>query len=119
MVANRYGKKGEGLSDWSFKKTLKFGGWSLIAWGWMLREGPGFMAKTDGKMDADLYRKILEEDLFESLDYYLKEVGDIIFQQDNGSKHTSRKAKKFFENNKIEVLPWPEQSAYLNPIEHL
>ena len=42
-----------------------------------------------------------------------------IFQQDNNPKHTSKKAKKFFANNIIDILECPSQSADLNPIDNL
>jgi len=44
---------------------------------------------------------------------------DIIFQQDNDSKHISKLATKWFEDHDINVLLWPAQSSDLNPIEHL
>ena len=43
---------------------------------------------------------------------------DVIFQQDNGPKHASKKAK-WFEDNDINVLDWDPQSPDINPIEHL
>ena len=54
-------------------------------------------------MDTDLYTQIREEDLLGSFDWYDKSPREIIFQQDNG----------------IELLPWPAQSADIAPIEHL
>ena len=42
-----------------------------------------------------------------------------IFQQDNNPKHTSKKAKQWFEDNGIQVLAWPARSPDINLIEHL
>ena len=84
-----------------------------------VREGVGYACKIDGRMDGNLYLKILEEDLQESIHHYGKSPDDIIFQQDNDPKHTCKKTKTWFQDNAFKVLPWPAQSPDLNPIEHL
>ena len=88
-------------------------------WRCRLWEGPGLGTKIDGRMDANLYVSILETELQESLKYYKKKTGDVIFQQDNDPKHKSKKATNWLNNSDLEVMVWPPQSADLNPIENL
>jgi transposase len=112
-------RAGEGLSDRLVEGTQKFGGGSVMIWGCMMWEGPGYACKIDGRMDGDLFVNILDDDLQASLHYHGKTAGDIIFQQDNDPKHTWKKAKDWFKNNGIKLLSWPAQYPDLNPIEHL
>ena len=112
-------KAGEGLSDRVVQGTRKFEGGSLMMWGCMLWEGVGYACKIDGRMDGELYVKILQDELQESLTYYDKTKDDIIFQQDNDSKHTCHKARNWFQDHGFNVMLWPAHSPDLNPIEHL
>jgi len=112
-------RQGETLKDAHIKPTVKFGGGSVFVWGCFTSSGVGFLCKIDGGLDAELYCQILSEDFMETLRYYDLSVSDVIFQQDNDPKHTALLTKQWFEDNNVEVLPWPPQSPDLNPIEHL
>jgi len=48
-------RAGEDLSDRLVQGVQKFGGGSLMIWGCMLWERPGYAAKINGKMNAKLY----------------------------------------------------------------
>ena len=61
-------KQGEGLSSRLVKGTLKFGGGNIMMWGCFGWDGVGYATKIDGRMDAELYMSILEDELQDSLD---------------------------------------------------
>ncbi len=90
-----------------------------MMWGCMSWEGVGYATRIEGGMDADLYVGILEDELQQSIKYFKKRCQDVIFQQDNNPKHTSKKAKTWLQDHRIKVMDWPAQSPNLNPIEHL
>ena len=100
-------KAGEGLSDRLVQGTVKFGGGSVMMWGGMTWDGVGMACKIDGKMDANIYVQILEDELQRTLVDYGFTPEDIIFQQDNDPKHTSKKAKEWLKEHGFEVMVWP------------
>jgi hypothetical protein len=99
--------------------TLKFGGGNLMLWGCISSSGVGHACRIDGQMNAELYTEILQGELLQSIEYFGRDVKDIIFQQDNDPKHTSRLASRWFESTSMELLDWPAQSPDLNPIENV
>jgi len=107
------------LADREVTPTHKFGGGSLMMWGCMTANGVGKFCRIHGNMDADLYCEILRGELMDTLSEQNLEVSDVIFQQDNDPKHTSKKAQECLEELELETLDWPAQSPDLNPIEHL
>jgi hypothetical protein len=94
MEGSGCGSGREKDSDRTVQGKEKFGGGSLMMWGCMLWEGAEMTCQIDGVIDGGLYIKILDDELGESLEYYGKTTEDIIFQQDNNSKHTSKNIKK-------------------------
>ena len=82
-------------------------------------DGIGYACRMDGRMDGDLYIQILEDELMLSIKHLGKTPSQVIFQQDNDPKHTCKKARDWFKNHQINVMPWPAQSPDLNPIECL
>ena len=57
---------------------MKLGGGSVMLWGCMLWDRPGYACRIDGRMDGDLFIQILDEELQESLAHYSKSPQDII-----------------------------------------
>jgi len=90
-----------------------------MVWGCFTAKEVGYMTKIDGGLDTELYTKILDNEFLQTLEYLGYSKNEVVFQQDNDPKHTSRLAKMWFEEHEVEVLERPSQSPYLNPIEHL
>jgi transposase len=99
--------------------SVKHGAGSLMMWGCMTYSGIGYGCQIDGIMKAEDYCRILSTSFKDTLEYWCLDKDEIIFQQDNDPKHTSKQAKVWFKSEGIQVLPWPAQSPDLNPIEHL
>jgi transposase len=110
---------GEGLIRREIQQTVKFGGGNIMVWGCMGWNGVGRLAEVEGRMNAEQYVLILEDNLLPSMEESGIYWKDLIFQQDNDPKHTSKMAKDWMESTNITLLDWSPQSPDINPIEHL
>jgi hypothetical protein len=98
-------KRGEAVSDRTTTPTVKHGGGNnLMVWGCMDWNGVGMLIEVQGRMDAEQYCEILEQGVMESFEKLEMEEGARYFQHDNDPKHTSKKAKKWMEDNDLEVI---------------
>ena len=98
--------------------TVKHHAGSIMLWGCFSPAGTGRLVRIEGKMNAAMYRDILDENLLQSaLDLRLGRW--FIFQSDNNPKHTAKISKEWLQDNSVNVLESPSQSPDLNPIEHL
>ena len=89
-----------------------------MVWGCFSANGVGKMEIIDSKMNAAKYTKILSTHLFKSA-ADLEYGRDFVFYQDNDPKLKAKITMKYFNDNGIRVLVWPNQSLDLNPIENL
>ena len=69
-------------------------------------------------MNGAKYREILDENLLQSAQD-LRLGRRFTFQQDNDPKHTAKITQQWLRDKSLNVLEWPSQTPYLNPIEHL
>ena len=90
-----------------------------MLWGCITSQGVGHLSLIDKTMDSVKYIEILQDALLGTLKDLNVEPGSIIFQQDKDPKHTSKKAKSWFQLHGITVLDWASSSADMNIIEHV
>ena len=109
---------GERMNEDCVVKRTKQGSGSIGIWACMSYNGIGFFKLFDGRLNSEAYIEILGDHLLPSIDL-LRESQHVIFQQDNAPCHTAKKVKAWFDENKINVMPWPANSPDLNCIENL
>ena len=114
-----YHKKGQELVGQYTKKTVKHGGGHIMVWGCITRKGFGRLVRIQGNMNRFQYAEVLEDGLLGTLrDQHLKKT-QVLFQQDNDSKHTSKFVQAWFKRKHIKLLEWPAQSPDMSFIENV
>jgi transposase len=92
----------------------------IHVWGCFSASGFGKLVCFQRNLDANFMCSIYEQGLLASARELFGEGNiDWILQEDNDPKHRSKIAKKWKEENKVKVLPWPSMSPDQNPIENV
>ncbi|XP_065684059.1 transposable element Tcb1 transposase isoform X1 [Hydra vulgaris] len=110
-------RPGEEFLPECLKKTVKFPQ-KIMVWGAFSVHGTSRLYIVDGTMNQDKYIKVLESRLVPQIrEWYGSDFW--IFQQDSAPCHKSKKVMTWFQQNAVQVLPWPGNSPDMNPIENL
>lgn len=112
-------RAGEELQEKNVKKTMKHGGGKVTVWGCVTWNGTGRLYRVNGLMNAVQLCQIYEEALLGTLTDHSMNISDMIFQQDNDPKHTSKMATRWMQGHMIHQLPWPAYSPDQSIIENL
>lgn len=99
------------------ERTRKGSG-SVGIWACMTYDGVKFFTLFHGRLNAERYEDILENNLVPTLDL-IGEKEHSIFQQDNAPCHSANRIKDWMATNKVNQLQWPANSPDLNCIENL
>ena len=110
---------GEEFLDRNVHKAVKHGGGKVNVWGVISWHGVGRLHRVTGNLTAHQFVQILDQSLLGSLEDTSTSKHDIIFQQDNDPKHTSKLGRAWFSENGNTLLPWAPSSPDMNPIEHV
>ena len=89
-------------------------------YGWFSEKGFGNIYCFTNNLNSDLLCTIYKTTLLPSAGIFFgKNNYSWILQEDNDPKHTSGKAKRWKNDNNIDIISWLSQSPDLNPMENI
>ena len=110
-------KNGEHFSPQCIKKTVKFGGGSVMVSGMIFSAEVGPIVHFHGNSNTSIYKELLRQ---HALPHSRKKTVETpIFMQDNVPCYKAKTVLSFLEEEGITVMKQPPQSPDMNPIENI
>ena len=88
-----------------------------MVWGAITKNGGLSLICMEGKITADSYIDMLENDFFDVVNDQLPD--NFIWMHDNAPPHVAMKTKEYLEWKGITSMEWPPMSPDLNLIENV
>ena len=109
-VTERYSPK-------CIKRSVKFGGGSVMVFGMISAAGPGPLVRLHGRINAAVYKEMLRQHVLPTLRFAADQPA--IFIQSNAPCHTAKSIMTSFNEENLTVMDWPAQSPDMNAIENV
>ena len=108
---------GERLSAKCTKKTVKFGGRSVMVFGMFSSQGTTPLVRLQTRVNAQIYKNIVQDHVVPIIQN--SGFDRATFMQDNAPCHKAKVVMSYLSEQDFEIMDWPPQSPDLNPIENL
>jgi len=83
---------------------------SVMVWGCMVWNEPGYMSHIKAGLEAKLYIEILDECVTFTQEHYGIDPEEMVFQQVNDATPTTKITRDFFQHHGYQILLWPPNS---------
>ena len=108
---------GEKLSAKCTKKTVKFGGGSVMVFGMFSSQGTTLLVRLQTRVNAQIYKNIVQDHVVPIIQN--SGFDRATFMQDNAPCHKAKVVMSYLSEQDFEIMDWPPQSPDLNPRENL
>ena len=108
---------GERLSAKCTKKTVKFGGGSVMVSGMFSSQGTTPLVRLQTRINAQIYKNIVQDHVVPIIQ--ISGFDRASFMQDNAPSHKAKVVMSYLSEQDFEIMDWPPQSPDLNQIENL
>ena len=107
---------GERLSAKFTKKTVKFGGESVMVFGMFSSQGTTPLVRLQTRVNAQIYKNIVQDHVMPIIQN--SGFDRATFMQDNAPCHKAKVVISYLSEQDFEIMDWPPQSPDLNLIEN-